>query len=136
MPKIFGGCLCGSIRYETDAEPLQTAICHCSNCQKQSGSAYSVVVAFPKGALQISGSEPSSFTDAGDSGGKVDRLFCPKCGSPLFTRAEFSPDVEFIKAGSLDDTSWLEPDAEYWCSREQEWLKGGRSWPREDGNPK
>jgi len=135
MPKIEGGCLCGSVRYETDAEPLQTAICHCKNCQKQSGTAFSVVVCFPKDSLKVTGHTLKNYPDKGVSGGVVNRLFCSDCGSPLITRAEFSSDFEFIKAGSLDDTSWLKPEAEYWCAREHDWMHGDKPWPKFNKNP-
>ncbi len=105
MSKIRGGCLCGAVRYETEAEPVTTAVCHCRNCQKQSGSALSVIVAFPAGSLTTTGDSLTAYEDRGVSGKTVLRYFCNRCGSPLITRAEFSPDVEFIKAGTLDDPS-------------------------------
>lgn len=135
MSRIEGGCLCGKARYETEAEPITTAVCHCRNCQKQSGSALSVVVAFPAGSLDTSGDSLTAYRDVGESGGAVLRYFCNQCGSPLITRAEFSPEVEFIKAGTLDDPSWLKPDAAYWGEREHEWLKGAPSWPTFPRNP-
>ncbi len=122
MTKLSGGCLCGAVRYETDAAPLTTAICHCRNCQKQSGSALSVVVGFPMGALRTSGDTLTAFKDMGDSGKPVLRYFCNRCGSPLITRAEFSPEVEFIKAGSLDDPSWLKPEVSFWNDHKQDWV--------------
>ena len=55
MPKISGGCLCGAVRYECNAEPLGTAICHCTHCQKVSGSAFSVNVVVPAPSLTWQG---------------------------------------------------------------------------------
>ena len=51
VSKMNGSCLCGSIRYTCDAEPLLTAVCHCPHCQKQSGTSFSVIVAVPKDSL-------------------------------------------------------------------------------------
>ena len=51
MAKIEGGCLCGNVRYTSEAEPLATVLCHCINCQKQSGGAYSLNIVLPKGSL-------------------------------------------------------------------------------------
>lgn len=135
MSKIEGGCLCGAVRYETEADPVHTAICHCRNCQKQSGSALSIIVGFPAGSLTTRGESLTAYKDTGVSGKPVLRYFCNLCGSPLITRAEFSSDVEFIKAGTLDDPSWLKPEAAYWGDREQAWLKVPAQWPTFAQNP-
>jgi hypothetical protein len=44
MPKIEGSCLCGSVKYSSDSEPVMTAVCHCENCQRQTGTAFSIIV--------------------------------------------------------------------------------------------
>src|SRR4030095_16347895 len=102
MPQISGGCLCGKVRYETGAAPVRTGVCHCRNCQKQAGSAFSINVAVPKQALSIKGTL-KTYADKGDSGKAVNRRFCPDCGSPIISEAEALPDVVIIKAGTLDD---------------------------------
>jgi hypothetical protein len=120
MSKVIGGCLCGKIRYTSTAEPVMTAICHCKNCQKQAGTAFSVVVAVPKGTLSISG-PLKTYNEIGSSGKPVHRNFCPDCGSPITTDVEALPDLVFIKAGTLDDTSSLAPTMEIFCSSAQAW---------------
>ena len=76
---LTGGCLCGKVRYDIAAPPLMTAVCHCTNCQKQSGSAYSVLIGVPGAAVSTTGTL-KTYEDSGDSGGKVMRQFCPECG--------------------------------------------------------
>ena len=76
MSKMNGSCLCGSIRYTCDAEPLLTAVCHCPHCQKQSGTSFSVIVAVPKDSLTIAGQTLKTFDDVGESGLPVLRRFC------------------------------------------------------------
>ena len=76
MSNIVGGCLCGSVRYESEAEPLLTAACHCRHCQKQTSSAFSILVALPKGSLRIEGEALAAFEDVGASGLPVIRKFC------------------------------------------------------------
>lgn len=117
-----GRCLCGSVSYEITAEPVMTAICHCKNCQRQAGSALSIIVGLPRDGITIQG-ETTTYDDEGESGMKVLRKFCPKCGSPLFTDAESAPDLWFVKAGTLDDTSWLEPQVQFWTKSKQDWLE-------------
>ena len=126
MKKIAGGCLCGQVRYAADAEPVFTAVCHCRNCQKQAGTAFSIVVAIPKTALTVTG-HTKTFHDTGGSGLPVERRFCPECGSPIVSELSVMPDITFIKAGTLDDTQWLAPTMEVYCASAQHWvgLAGG-----------
>ena len=112
--KIEGGCLCGQVRFSSEAGAVFQAVCHCRDCQKQSGTAYSVVVGVPAAALEVTG-ETASYEGAGDSGGKVERVFCPRCGSPILTRADAAPGLAILKAGVLDDTSWVQPQVHVWA---------------------
>lgn len=121
MAKIEGGCLCGAVRYASGDDPLNTTICHCRHCQKQAGSAFSLVVAVFRHGLDIQG-ELTTYEDRGESGQAVLRKFCAKCGSPILSDLVAVPDVVFIKAGTLDDTSWLKPDAHIWLDHKQPWL--------------
>lgn len=135
MKKIRGGCLCGAIRYSCDADPLMQAICNCRNCQRQSGSAFSVIVAVPKGALVFEGMQPAVYRVRGDSGLPVLRKFCPNCGSPLLSEVAATPDMDWIKAGTLDDTSWLQPQLNLWCDSAQPWVRMSEELPRIPRNP-
>jgi hypothetical protein len=122
MRELSGGCLCGKVRYTATAEPAIVAVCHCKNCQKQAGTAFGTVVGIPKSALSIKGIL-KTFHDTGDlSHLAVDRNFCPECGSPITTDPAAMPEMTFIKAGSLDDTSWLDPKMHLFCDSAQEWV--------------
>ena len=119
---ITGRCLCGSVSYSANAEPVVQAACHCTDCQRQSGSPFSVVVAVPRAALQVQGSTLASFSTTGDDhGGETERSFCSACGSPVFSIAGVAPELAFIKAGSLDDPSWVQPSVEAWTRSAQPW---------------
>lgn len=119
---LAGGCLCGNVRYQVEGKIAFTALCHCTHCQKQSGSAFSIIVGVPSGALSVQG-EIATYEDRGDSGAVLKRQFCPKCGSPLFSVGEGAPAVTFVKAGTLDDCRALSPQIELWTKSEQPWLK-------------
>jgi hypothetical protein len=120
MRDISGSCLCGQVRYSARSEPAFVGVCHCKNCQKQTGTAFSVVVAVPKSALSIQG-HLKIYRDTGDSGQPVLRSFCPECGSPIGTDVAFMPDLTILKAGTLDDTSWLDPKMHIFCDSAQRW---------------
>ena len=99
-----------------------TVICHCTNCQKQGGAAFSVNVIFPKGSLDING-DPRVYKDSGDSGKKVYRHFCAKCGSPIISEGETFSNFTVVKAGTLDDLSWVQPTMAVYCDSAQSWVK-------------
>jgi hypothetical protein len=76
----------------------------------------------PAAALTISGAV-KTYEDKGESGGDVRRQFCPTCGSPLFSRVSAAPDLVFIKAGTLDDTSQFTPQMQFWTDSKQHWVE-------------
>src|SRR5256885_306902 len=111
MANISGHCLCGKVSYSADAEPVAQAICHCTNCQRQTGTAFSIVIGVPTAAFEVEGDTLASFPTVGEvHGTPTVRHFCSACGSPIYSLVEATPDVVWIKAGTLDDASWLEPN--------------------------
>lgn len=118
-----GGCLCGKVRYIVSVRPLATVVCHCRHCQKQAGSALSVVAVFERSALRLEG-ELTIYEDRGTSGQKVFRQFCGRCGSPVLTDTERAREqgIIFVKAGTLDDVSDLKPTTHYWVESAQTWV--------------
>lgn len=119
---ITGRCLCGGVTYSADAEPVAQAVCYCKDCQRQTGNPFSVIVAVPRAALSVEGDTLASFSTTGtDHGGETQRHFCSGCGSPVFSIAAVAPELAFIKAGSLDDASWIEPGIEVWTSSAHAW---------------
>lgn len=122
MEKVTGGCLCGQVRYECMGQPQLVAVCHCRNCQKQAGTAFSVVAGYPRESVKITGTM-ASYHDTGESGRAVLRQFCPRCGSPLVSDVAAMPALLFVKAGTLDDPSWLRPTTHLFCESKQPWVK-------------
>ena len=124
--KIEGGCLCGKVRYSGEAEPIFAGLCHCTNCQKGSGSAFNAVVAVPKPAISITGTV-STYEGKGDTGNPTYKRFCPECGSPVAEEAAVMADVVMIPVGTLDDPSSVKPAMQIYCDSAQPWalLEGG-----------
>jgi hypothetical protein len=113
MNKIEGECLCGKIKYYSKSDPLFTIVCHCSHCQKQSGTAFSIIIGVDRKSLHISG-DLKCYEDIGNSGKLVYRKFCGNCGSPIISDVSAAPDLLFIKAGTINNIKSLRPIKEIW----------------------
>ena len=131
MGKLDGHCLCGAITYECDADPIATAICHCSECQHQTGTAFSMVVGVPSDELHIKGTPKVFETMGDDRGAPAYRNFCADCGSPIMSILADVDGVAWIKAGTLDDASWLKPQLELWTDSAQPWAMTAEREDRE-----
>jgi len=129
MASITGGCLCGKVRYSADVDPVFTGLCHCRNCQKESGSAFAIVVAVPQPALSVQG-ELKTYTDQGDSGQAMFRRFCPECGSTVMEEAAAMPGILMLTVGTLDDPSWVKPGMQIYCDSAQPWVQLSGEWQR------
>lgn len=128
MP-LTGRCLCGAVRYTSDAEPQSVTYCHCDDCRRVTGSAFNVGVGVPASTFQLSG-KTKGYESTNDEGHTKIREFCPECGSQLFTRY---PDLVFIKAGTLDHSEDLQPTREIWTEMAVPWSKipdGLHKFPR------
>lgn len=115
MGQLDGHCLCGKVSYSSDGDPVATFICHCTDCQRSTGSAFSTVVGVELETFHIEGELGSHTTIGEDTKQAVHRKFCVACGSPVVSYPEATPDLVFIKAGTLNDRSWLEPEMEIWA---------------------
>lgn len=129
-----GHCLCGAISYRFTAQPETVVLCHCDDCQRHTGSAFSENVLVAREAVEISGT-PKSFQTTGTENGQLrDRLFCGDCGTPILTVLHERPDLIIVKGGTLDDRSGLKPGAEVWGRRAQDWVEPDPARPRFDGD--
>ena len=136
MARIRGGCLCGAVRYISEAEPLMVAVCHCATCQKNTGSAFSINIGLPVDSVTIEKNSLATYEDhAGASGNPFYRSFCSRCGSPISGQGKAYAGVIFIKAGTLDDSSWVKPNAHIWCSEKQPWVSIDEGVPQMPRNP-
>ncbi|AQQ68131.1 aldehyde-activating protein [Microbulbifer agarilyticus] len=132
---VKGGCLCGEIRYEFPREHVLTALhCHCKDCQRVSGSGKVTIVLISSEALTKRGSL-NSYTTEGTDGSHVSRGFCPTCGSQVLSNVEELDTVTFIKAGSLDDSSWVQVGTSCWSSSAAHWSPVDSELPAFEKNP-
>ena len=130
-----GGCLCGKIRFRFERESAISAHhCHCSDCQKSSGTGKATIVFVPDSEVDTQG-ELKWYTVTGTAGNNVSRGFCGNCGSQLMSLIEESPTLRIIKAGSLDDSSWLKVTSSFWAQTATQWSPVDQSCPSVPQNP-
>jgi hypothetical protein len=106
-----GGCVCGSVRYVTHGNPLRVTVCHCTWCQKRTGTAFSVEPVFNKEQVEITGGPLTKYRHISDESARwLDLEFCPRCGTNIGFTLEWRPGARVIDAGTFDDPSWIRAD--------------------------
>jgi hypothetical protein len=131
---LSGGCMCGAVRYKISAAPIASGLCHCNRCRPQSGSAFSTIIIIRRATITIEG-PTAVFDDTGSSGLHVGRRYCPRCGSPLTTESDATPDLMFVKAGGLDSNEWFQPAMELFVGRRRPWVASVPGAQQFEGNP-
>jgi hypothetical protein len=112
-----GGCLCGSVRFKAEGEPINVRICHCRNCQKAMGSPFFARALFPRTALTVEGE-----TGRYSSSEALDRVFCKQCGTRLFSWRRNGTAVG-VALATFDDRNAFMPTEHIWISEKIGWLK-------------
>jgi hypothetical protein len=131
---LTGRCMCGAVTYKITEKPMADGLCHCDRCRPQSGSAFSTIIFIHRSALTITG-ETAVFHDVGSSGLRVLRRYCPRCGSPLTTEPDLTPELLMVKAGTLDSNGWFHPVWELFVARRRPWVNPVPSARQFEGNP-
>ena len=122
--KIDGRCHCGYITYEAEIDPDKTLICHCTDCQTFSGSAFRTVVRTPAGAFKLLSGKPKIYVKQADSGNKFAQAFCAECGTPVYgAHPVDNPTFYGLRVGSLRQRNMLRPKLQIWCRSAQPWLE-------------
>ena len=116
-----GHCLCEQVQYEFDETQVGFGLhCHCKDCQRVTGSGKATVILFPLDAVNIEG-EYKTYASMVFEGSHVNRGFGPNCGSQMFTFVDEIPGMVFIKAGGMEDTSWLSVETTCWTDTARDW---------------
>ena len=123
MPStLTGGCLCGAIRYPIAAPVTELRACHCTDCQKTSGTAGSVNAVVPTDAFRITQGTPKRYAAKAASGRTLYRFFCGDCGSPIHSQREVNTaNVVAVRAGTLDRSDDLRITAHIWTKTAKPW---------------
>jgi hypothetical protein len=127
--KIDGSCHCGLITYEAEIDPEQVEVCHCTDCQIFSGSAFRVGVPVPADKFSLSG-EPTVYVKTTERGTRRIQTFCPRCGSPIYgTPADVPHASYFIRVGTIRQRNELPPKIQIWTRSAQPWIEHLASVP-------
>ncbi len=121
--KIDGGCHCGDITYEAEIDPGKVGICHCTDCQALSGTAFRTIVLVPDDAFTMLSGAPKIYVKTADSGAKREQAFCPECGSAIYSTAVGDgPKFFSVRLGTARQRGALPPKIQYWYRSAQPWL--------------
>ncbi|RYZ09284.1 MAG: aldehyde-activating protein [Alphaproteobacteria bacterium] len=132
---LVGGCQCGALRYEVKAAPVMIYNCHCTNCQKIGGGAFSTPVAIIEAAFAFKRGEPATINWTSDAGTQRWGWYCADCGSRIAHGQTPSVGVLSLRGGTLDDTSWIEPVGDIWLRSKQPRLQIPEGRLKADGQP-
>lgn len=117
---LLGGCLCSSVRFRATQRPQRTLACHCTFCQKLTGTAYYVESIFPLDAVTFEGGKIATYEHLSDtSGKKVFAHFCARCGTTLGLTFERWPDIRAVSRSCFDVPSEVPIDAHIWTRSAQ-----------------
>ena len=130
--QIHGSCHCGSVKYEAAVDPERTAICHCTDCQRLTGSAYRVSVPAEDGSFRLTSGKPAIYVKVGDSGSKRAQAFCPNCGSPLYVYDADNPKGYGLRVGCIAEREALVPRMQKWCRSALKWTESLRGMERRE----
>ena len=122
MQTNTGRCSCDSIHYEITGEPLFTHACHCSLCQRRSGSAFGLSMLLEASQFKLTRGETTAVEITADSGNKKHNHFCASCGTVIFGSSPALPGLTVLRPGTLDDTSRVKVQAHIWVKSRQPWF--------------
>jgi hypothetical protein len=119
--KIDGHCHCGRIAFEAEVDPIALNICHCTDCQMLTGSAFRANVSAPAAHFVLRSGSPKSYIKTAESGNQRRHAFCGDCGTPIFACAIENPDSYSLRVGTITQRAELSP-------RRQIWLRSALPW--------
>ena len=126
MVEHDGGCVCGSVRFRATGEPLRVTVCHCTWCQRRTGTAFGVEVVYQSAQVAITGQEVRRYRHLSDESGRwLDVEFCGRCGTNLGFTLEAAPGLRTLPAGAFDDPGWIRAER---CRFRHVYVRSRREW--------
>jgi hypothetical protein len=129
--KVTGHCHCGKISFEAEIDPAEVRICHCTDCQNLTGTAFRSNVASLPGTFVLTSGTPKTYIKTAESGNKRAHAFCPDCGTPLYAAApDPNPPTVGLRVGTLDQRAELRPSRQIWVRSALPWSMDLTGVPR------
>ena len=131
---VSGSSHCGAIQFEAEVDATKTMMCHCTDCQTLSSTAFRVNVPTTAEALKLKQGQPKEYVKVGDSGGRRAQGFCGDCGAQIYaTGAEHPREVYMLRVGTINERNQLQPQSQAWRQSALTWLG---DWPNIPATPK
>lgn len=118
---IKGRCLCGAVRYETEAKPAFVFNCYCATCRRETGAGHVTIIIVPKEGFALNGAVKVIAPPREGGAAPIPRTFCPECGSTLFAQSD--PRYVNIRAGTVEGVFELALQAHEFAEQAQPWDK-------------
>jgi hypothetical protein len=128
--KIDGACHCGYIIYVAEVDPERAGICHCTDCQTFSGSAFRMSVPATKENFSLRSGQPKIYIKTAESGAKRAQAFCPECGTSIYSAAATDPQIFNIRVSTARQRAELRPKSQGWCRSAHDWVMDLGSIPQ------
>ncbi len=123
-------CSCGALQITLEGDPQITLACNCTNCQRRTGAAFGVVAYFGLGSVVALEGDGRVFTHLSDSRRRLERTFCPGCGSTVHWRAELFPGMVGVAVGCFTDPDFPAPTMAAWHKSKLGWVEFPGHWLR------
>jgi hypothetical protein len=130
--KVHGACHCKRITYEAEVDPVRVTICHCTDCQALTGSAFRVSVPTLQRDFALLSGTPKTYVKTAESGAERAQVFCPNCGSPLYTYAVDNPISYGLRVGCIQERLELLPRRQIWCRSALTWSMNISDLPKRE----
>ena len=119
--QVTGRCHCGQIEFAAEIDPGRVRVCHCTDCQMQSGSAFRTNVPVVPQTFVLKSGKPTIYVKTADSGNQREHAFCPECGTPIYSATPGDPPAYSLRVGTLDRRAELLPARQIWCRSALPW---------------
>ncbi len=120
--KIDGHCHCGRIAFEAEVDPETVGICHCTDCQTLTGSAFRANIPARAEQFRLLRGEPRVYFKTADSGARRAHAFCPDCGTPIYSAAPEDPPSYSLRVGTIRQRTAFKPRRQTWCQSALPWV--------------
>ena len=122
--KVDGACHCGNLTFETEIDPDTVRICHCSDCQILSSSAFRIAVSVDEADFKLLSGEPKIYIKMADNGNKREQVFCPECGMYIYATSVGDGLRKIgIRVPTLTQRNELTPTRQFWNRSAQPWVE-------------